>query len=389
MSQSLLNTVANMSVGGLGGTKMAPSTPSTSAETVGVSDDTEVSFTETGEEVIKPGGGATETPSAETPATTTETAKSENEDSGNLFELPAEQKPVAATEETTTTPPPTTQPGKFPAGQRDYSKYDKALLPILKDLPNGKFAQYADQIAEWHGTVAKLAELQKRFDERPSKPQYFYENEHAYALSPDFQRLQTDAQYAQFEVNHFTAQLPRIKRGENWVEITGYDAQGNPQYVERKALENGQPDVDAEVRVMGILNNSRLALQQVQAQAAQYQSQYKQAAQGAQAELKKIDERFFPKMQNIEKDLTPEEQKLYKLALSAFPVYLEGHPLMHMLAKSAIGHQRVSKMYAEAMKEVNRLKGLLNGRKQTEPKPGGSVATVTGGEDDVVKFDEI
>ena len=204
-----------------------------------------------------------------------------------VFDLPASE--TAQTTQQTTGKSPV-----IPSGARNYDEYPEEVRPVLRGLNNKHFAEYAPKLKE-------LAQRAKEADELRAKvgqsPQFFYEHPEAYRLSPEFQSLSQDVQYIDFESNHYAEQLARIKRGESWQEIAGYDSRtGQPVFEERKALANGTVNYNDEVRVGQLLTKLATLGSQKSSQLQSYQTSYQQSVQRAQVELGEVNKRLFPQL---------------------------------------------------------------------------------------------
>jgi len=365
-------------------------TQNMTSEQAGVDDDVSISFSEDGEETIKSDSGvapATDATAPNTDQSATASAPTEKNNEA-VFDIP-DSAPAAETAEK---PAPVEKPG-LPQ-KRDYSKYPAELIPVLKDLPNAKFAQYADTLAETFKKAARVAELEKTLAERPTKPQYFYENPEGYRLTPEFASVQTELGYAQLEASHWQEQLPRIMRGEDWIELTGYDQNNRPVYEKRAAPANGVVDAEAQVRVQQMLTGASSQYAALRQQQAGIMQQYQRSVQNVSTEMQTIDNKLFPKLARGEEDMSAEEKEHFKLAKSIAPAYFENHPLVPILGKSFVMYMRLAKMLTAEIKKREVAEAQLAGRARSEVAPTnvGVRPTPTGAnadDDEIVKFEDI
>jgi len=302
-------------------------------------------------------------------ATTGEVTKKSDDANGEadqklgeaLFDIPepakVEKKPA------TEVAKPGAQPA-VPAGPRNYESFPEQIRPILKALNNAQFKEHAPKLKELYEKAAKAEELEARVSK---SPQFFYEHPEAYRLTPEFNQLEARVQYINFETQHYADQLVKIKRGEPWQNLKGYDQQtGEPVFETVNPPEDGKPDYAAETHVAQHLNKLGALGMQKQTELAGFQRSYSQSVQQAQVEMKEIDKRLFPKIQDVTQ-LPPEERKLYDLAVSLTPMHLRNHPLTTPLGKSFVMFMRVMKLYQQSVAETEKLRAQLEDRSAAEP----------------------
>jgi hypothetical protein len=266
---------------------------------------------------------------------------------------------------------PTTQlakvapkPATVPTGPRNYDQYAEELRPVLRAFNNSQFAQFAPVLKKLHADAKRTAELEARVGQAP---QFFYEHPEAYRIAPEFTQLQNESQYIQFEQNHYTEQLARIRGGEAYQELLGYDKNtGQPLFKEIPPPEDGKPDYRVELGInqqlqrltaLGMQNGQRLA---------GFQAQYQQSRQKVQTEMDEIDKRLFPAIKSVD-DLPPEDKKYYKIAEDITPIPLRGHPLVQPLAKSYVMYMRLLRMYKTAVDMIKKQEGVAADAIVAEP----------------------
>jgi hypothetical protein len=165
-------------------------------------------------------------------------------------------------------------------------------------------------------------------------------------MDPKFQETSRLANLANFEVEHLTRQLELIESGEDWYELTGYDQQGQPQYVKHDARTDGKIDNAAKARVMSVLTQTQNATQIAQQRLQGIQQQYRQNAAQATQELRAIEAKLMPNV--VPEKFTPEEKEWFEFAGTQSPTRFKGHPLVHT-------HQL---MFVAYMRLLNAAKGL-------------------------------
>ncbi len=292
---------------------------------------------------------------------------------------PTEQSPTEAVFDVPATPEPkqtvTPQsPPTIPIGPRNYDQYPEEIRPVLRALNNKQFAEFSPKLKELVDKAGRVKELEERVS---STPQFFYEHPEAYQIMPEYRQLSQDIQYIGFEQQHLADQLVKIKRGEAWQELKGYDSKtGQPVFEERKPNADATVDYVAETRISQELNKLTMLGAQKSQQLAQFQNGYQQSVQRAQADLAEINKRLFPKLEEPDK-LPAEDKKMFDLAVGMSPAHLRNHPLTPILGKSFVMYYRLLKMYQTAMTQIDQLRGQVSDRQVAEPPtlpPGGGPA---------------
>lgn len=249
-------------------------------------------------------------------------------------------------------------PDPAPAQARPYNEYPPELVPLLKHLPNKTFAEYAPKLkAAWEANQ-QLDELRKQ------QPAYHYEHPESYQLQPEFQKLRQVASEAQFEESHWTQQLSRIKQGQSWKYLEGYDKNNRPVFREVAAPEDGTVDANSEVEVLRLMQEAQSGRLSVSRQLNQYVVQHRTMAQSAAAELAEIKQKFFPTMNPAQ--FTGDDKRNYELARSITPRPLQSHPLAEMNHLAFVAVTRLQRAYAKLAKEYQELKA---GKMPARPVP--------------------
>jgi len=300
-------------------------------------------------EVEEVSTAAPEKPATETPAADPEVS----------FDLQDEPAVVNRVEKTATTP--VTQ---IPSGPRNYDQYPEELRPVLKALNNQQFKQFAPKLKELHEKAQKAAELEAHVND---KPQFYYEHPEAYKLDPEYNQLVDTLNLVQFEQTHWEEQLIRIKRGEPWQDLMGYNQQtGEPIYKTHEAPTDGKVDFAAETAAQRVLTKLMGIGQARQSELANFQQVYEQSVQGASRELDELDKKLFPKIQEIDK-LPPDEKKLMDIARDLAPRAMRSHPFVRTLGKSYVMFVRVLKLYQKVLQENEQLRGVSADARAAEP----------------------
>ena len=282
------------------------------------------------------------------------------------FDIP-EDKPVEET--------PAPAPAQIPSGPRNYDSYPEEVRGLLRALPNKAFAEWAPRLKELSERAAKTAELEARVGQ---SPQFFYEHPEAYRLDPGYNELETRLNYINFESDHWAAQLTRIKRGEPWQALDGYDPQtGEPRFRVIQPPADGKVDYNAETQVSQVLTKLSALNMQKSQELAGFQASYRSSVERGQRELAEVDKRLFPNIPDVAK-LPADEKKYYDMAVALAPQHLRNHPLVGPLGKSYVMFMRVVSLAQKLAKERDSLRAQLADRGVAEPAdipPGGGAAT--------------
>ena len=159
--------------------------------------------------------------------------------------------------------------------QRDYTGFTPEQITHLRRLPNDVFNFIKD-------TVKEKKELEK------VKQDFYLQNPNAYQLDPQFQKLQEDVSYVSRERQHWQEQLLKIKAGEKWTPLMGWDKTGKPVY--------GQPQTPTDVAEEDVRQQMMYTsqmLEQAKGQLGQLQQSYGQRVQQDVNAIKQIQAEKF------------------------------------------------------------------------------------------------
>lgn len=282
------------------------------------------------------------------------------------LETPVADKPATPVEEPTGT------------AARDYSAFDPEVAAIGKHFRNKQFQELLPQIQAWK----KAADEVKTLREQPREPQFAYESPNAYLMDPKFQETSRLANLANFEVEHLTRQLELIESGEDWYELTGYDQQGQPQYVKHDARTDGKVDNAAKARVMSVLTQTQNATQIAQQRLQGIQQQYRQNAAQATQELRAIEAKLMPNV--VPEKFTPEEKEWFEFAGTQSPTRFKGHPLVHTHKLMFVAYMRLLNAAKGLEERATKAEKLLEGAKAAGPIIRHGVTPRASKDDDVI-----
>lgn len=188
---------------------------------------------------------------------------------------------------------------------------------------------------------------------REGLPTSWYEHEHAYTLTPEFQSAQTKASTLRNYADHFRQQLINIKDGEKWIDLV-VGADGKPRQEVR------EPGSAAEVSVLERIQRFEHAFNQEQTAAANIAHTFKQQVGALRGDMKKAEDEYFPQ---------------YK---EGFDKNEHGQYVLKMLASRGMGHvptnSFLAKLYATFIEVNNELETL-----RAEKDKGKKIAAVNNG----------
>ena len=364
---SLPTVAAGMDKLNGGAPSVVPNTPPP------VDDSSTVTFDGDGEMIADTPASAPATPVAEKP-TTKQPKFTQLPELDVKKEFGKPEEPAAPVAEKPATPV------EEPAGTsaRDYSAFDPEVAAIGKHFRNKQFQELLPQIQAWK----KAADEVKTLREQPREPQFAYENPNAYLMDPKFQETSRLANLANFEVEHLTRQLELIESGEDWYELTGYDQQGQPQYIKHDARADGKIDNAAKARVMSVLTQTQQATQIAAQRLQGIQQQYKQNAAQATQELRAVEAKLMPNV--VPEKFTPEEKEWFEFAGTQSPARFKGHPLVHTHQLMFVAYMRLLNAAKGLEERATKAEKLLESAKAAGPIIRHGVTPRAGKDDDVI-----
>jgi hypothetical protein len=352
------------------GVSLAPSVPA----------DAEISFDidDVSTEALVP-----QAPAAPAPAPTPAPTPTPTPTPAPSFEVELEEPSTVASPTPLTTPavtqPP--EPATLPP-QRDYSAYPQELVPVLRQLNNKAFAEYAPQLKAAYEARTKATELETKLQQQPK---FYHEHPDAYQLDPEYRELTTHANFVQFEANHWRNQLVNIKQGKPWQELKGYDKNNRPVFEDVAAPEDGTVDAQAEVLVQQMLGQASGEQSRVMANLSSYQQRYQQSRQSAEAELNEVRTKLFPTLRPD--TLEGIDKENYKLAVDITPQALRGHPLAQLNHLAFVAYHRLQRAYATLMAEHQKLKTPQRPTPAATPAPSAVPSAPPTTDDEQIPFD--
>jgi hypothetical protein len=153
----------------------------------------------------------------------------------DVLKKPGEKKPADANG----------KPANGLPANRDYSIFTPEEAEDAKQMSNGAFAL---------ATKLKKQTLEK-------SDGLFYQHPEAYITHPEYKKLQTEANYAEKETRFWAQQLDLIRAAKPWKELTGWDAQGNPQTIDRQPTDADEERVRLNLyKMLDVTKDAKKAL---------------------------------------------------------------------------------------------------------------------------------
>lgn len=172
---------------------------------------------------------------------------------------------------------PIMPPSKDTGGTKhfDYSGYSESEQMVLKNM-SSQSREVVSRMMKEHKELSKLKDAE------------YLQNPNAYLLSPEYQKLQEDAFYANKEAMHWQEQIARIKAGQEWQPIVSWDAKGNPVLGEMQ-----KPSGIDEERVRLAMNKCFTAASQVEQEARNLQQSFNARIQQDTVAIQQLQKKNF------------------------------------------------------------------------------------------------
>ena len=156
----------------------------------------------------------------------------------------------------------------IPAG-RDYSKYSEEDAKYLKQMSNEAFEHFRKRSEE-------AAELAKQLDNtKTGKPTLDHPD--AYVLSDEYKENYANFTKAQQEQQHWRDQLIKIRNGDAWQNIEGYD-KGERLVLSKETFKpTQQAEIDVEMALQEAVGLNRKYTEGLDAVSKTYKSNYNDA----------------------------------------------------------------------------------------------------------------
>jgi len=131
---------------------------------------------------------------------------------------------------------------------RDYSKYSEDDAKYLKQMSNEAFEHFSKKSDE-------NVELQKKLED--TSTQQTADHPDAYILSDEYKDSYANLTKAQQEQQHWRSQLIKIRNGESWSSIQGYDNKGSMVLNKESYKPTQQAEIDVEMALQEAVTLNR------------------------------------------------------------------------------------------------------------------------------------
>ena len=160
---------------------------------------------------------------------------------------------------------------------RDYSKYSEEDTKYLKQMSNEAFEHFSKKSNE-------NVELQKKLEE--SSEQQTADHPDAYVLSDEYKESYANLTKAQQEQQHWRDQLIKIRNGESWSSIQGYDDKGSMVLNKEAYKPTQQAEIDVEMALQEAVTLNRKFSDKMQNVSKTFKGNYDEAITLLESEQK-------------------------------------------------------------------------------------------------------
>jgi len=137
----------------------------------------------------------------------------------------------------------------IPAG-RDYSKYSEEDAKYLKQMSNEAFEHFAKKTEE-------TSALQQKLDSTGDKERVTADHPDSYILSEDYKEIYGKLSQAQQEQQHWRSQLLKIRNGDAWQNVEGYNDKGQLVMQKESFKPTQQAEIDVEMALQEAVSLGR------------------------------------------------------------------------------------------------------------------------------------
>ena len=123
---------------------------------------------------------------------------------------------------------------------RDYSRFSTEDAKYLKQMSNEAFEHFAKRTEE-------TAALQQKLDSTSDKERITADHPDSYILSEDYKEIYGKLLQAQQEQQHWRSQLLKIRNGDAWQNIEGYNDKGQLVMQKNSFKPTQQAEIDVEM----------------------------------------------------------------------------------------------------------------------------------------------
>ena len=214
----------------------------------------------------------------------------------------------------------------IPAG-RDYSKYSEEDAKYLRQMSNEAFEHFSKRSQE-------TAELAKQLEDAKSNKSDV-DHPDAYVLSDEYKENYTNYAKAQKEQQHWRDQLIKIRNGEAWQNIEGYDKGDNIVISKGTFKPTQQAEIDVEMALQEAVGLNRKYADSLNSVSKTYKDNYSDAVTLLEREQNanfawRTDEKVAQEKVVIPKVGTTTIQTLKDNFTEALPKTFRKHPMAEL-----------------------------------------------------------
>ena len=137
----------------------------------------------------------------------------------------------------------------IPAG-RDYSRFGEEDAKYLKQMSNEAFEHFAKRTEE-------TSALQQKLDSAGDKERVTADHPDSYILSEDYKEIYGKLSQAQQEQQHWRGQLLKIRNGDAWQNVEGYNDKGQLVMQKESFKPTQQAEIDVEMALQEAVSLGR------------------------------------------------------------------------------------------------------------------------------------
>lgn len=260
---------------------------------------------------------------------------------------------------------------------RDYTDFDAEEAKLLKQMSNEAYDHFSSQAKEFNAIKKELEEVKTAAPKEVER--LSVDHPEGYILSESFRDSLSKQSKAKREHNHWRQQLLKIRNGEEWHNIEGYDAKDNLVLAKDPYKPTQQAELDVETAMQDALGLSRKFSGELQGIQTNHKKEYEQATN----ELQKGQEERFEWLKNkkyAETEINVPNvgktniNKIKKDFVGAIPKSLRSHPMADLASNLFVALQLQNAQLAQ-------ISNTKKEKQKTEPRSGRTSSEKASGEE--------
>lgn len=242
---------------------------------------------------------------------------------------------------------------KEQVAKRDYSQFDSADVPILKQMGNAAFNRVKDVFKELKELKSKPAKKEGDL------PDNYYSHPDAYVLDPKYKETSGLLSISEQIQRHWKAQEFNISKNGKISDLGYNQKTGQLEYgAERDATKE---DV---IMVEDLLTKARDQVSDVRSKLKEITTGFKSKMEQDVQIIKKSEAQFFPEFDKADHPTQPLQKEIIK----NLPPSLQASPLASLLAKVGAHNALLLNRIKELEKGLKTKKSIDEDKKQEQPK---------------------